>query len=554
MYGDFSPHAVSTEDFVAELLRYVRFTSKDTELLRSLRPKAAPHFERIAIEFYDRIREHEGAHDVFTGEEQIARLQRSLARWMDRLCSGPHDTTYFSETAKIGRIHVSIGLPQRYMFGAMALIRSSLARVVDETMGDQAQVCREALHRALDLDLAVMLESYNEHFLARLRQREKFERAELDQTLRRTQHRYVNAVELARVMIVGLDRHGQIRLFNREAERVTGLGREEVLDKRFVDVLVAGPLQEEHGVLLRSMLEQRDTAPTTQDLDSVVLTRASKMREVRWQLAYAPGLDDDVVVFAIGRDMTDENALELRVRQVEKLAAVGTLAAGLAHEIRNPLNGAQLHVTFLERGLRKSGASSEQLDALRIVTDEIRRLGELVSEFLDFARPKALDLKPCSLRSICERAVQLMMPSAEQQGTKVSFDAPAYDIVFGLDGSKIQQVLLNLLQNAIEALDGSSDGSVTLRYRRKPRHAVIEVQDNGRGLPDPDAPIFDPFFSTKPLGTGLGLSIVHRVITDHGGTIDVESQPGKTIFRVNLPIRFEESPSPDDPPPHLDGA
>jgi PAS domain S-box-containing protein len=554
MHGEFSPHAISTQDIVTELLHYVRFTSRDTELLQSLCPKAALHFDRIATEFYDRIREHEAAHDVFTGEEQIARLQRSLVRWMDRLCSGPHDATYFAETAKIGRIHVSIGLPQRYMFGAMALIRSSLARVVDETMGDQAQACREALHRAIDLDLAVMLESYNDHFLNRLRQREKFERAELDQTLRRTEHRYVNAVELARVMIVGLDRQGHIRLFNREAERVTGLGREEVLDKRFLDVLIAQPLQEEHGALLRSMLDQRGSAPAIQDLDSVVPTRASKMREVRWQLAYAPGLDDDIVVFAIGRDMTDENALALRVRQVEKLAAVGTLAAGLAHEIRNPLNGAQLHVTFLERGLRKSGASAEQLDALRIVTDEIRRLGELVSEFLDFARPKALDLKPWSLRSICERATQLVMPTAAQQNTKVFLDAPAYDIVFGLDGGKIQQVLLNLLQNAVEALEGSSDGLVTLRFRRKPRHAVIEVQDNGPGLPDPDAPIFDPFFSTKPQGTGLGLSIVHRVISDHGGTIDVESQPGKTIFRVNLPIRLEESQSPDDPSSPLDGA
>lgn len=554
MDGEFSPHSISTEDIVAELLRYVRFTSKDTDVLRSFRPHAALHFERIAIEFYDRIREHEEAHEVFTGEEQIARLQRSLARWMDRLCTGPHDATYFSETAKIGRIHVAIGLPQRYMFGAMALIRTSLAQVIDETMGEQARVCGEALHRALDLDLAVMLESYNQHFLARLRQREKFERAELDQTLRRTEHRYVNAVELARVMIVGLDRRGQIRLFNREAERVTGLGREEVLDKRFVDVLVAEPFQEEHSLLLSSILDQRGTARAAHDLDSVVPTRASKLREVRWQLAYAPGHEDDVVVFAIGRDTTDENALALRVRQSEKLAAIGTLAAGLAHEIRNPLNGAQLHATFLERGLRKSGASSEQLDAVRVVTDEIRRLGDLVSEFLDFARPKALDLKPWSLRSICERSLQLVSPVAEKQNTKVHFDAPAYDIVFGIDGGKIEQVLLNLLQNAIEAVGDGGQGSVTLRFRRKPRHALIEVQDNGPGLSDPDAPIFDPFFSTKPLGTGLGLSIVHRVVTDHGGIIDVESQPGKTIFRVSLPIRVEEAHSHNDPPPHPDGA
>ncbi len=540
MWDESPDRFTAPENVVTELLRYVRFTSNDTEILRRFRPFAASHFERIAIEFYDRIREHEGAHDVFTGEDQIARLQRSLVRWMDRLCTGPHDETYYTDTAKIGRIHVLIGLPQRYMFGAMTLIRTSLMHVVDRTMGDQATACREALNRAIDLDLAVMLESYSDHFVARLRQRERFERAEIDETLRRTEHRYIGAVELARVMIVGLDRAGKIRLFNREAERVTGLGREEVLDKPFVETMLAEPLREEQGGVIRAILETRDRAPKIQDVESVVYTRASKMRDVRWQLAYAPGQDDDIVLFAVGRDTTDENTLALRVRQSEKLAAVGTLAAGLAHEIRNPLNGAQLHATFLERTLRKNGAAPEQIDAIRIVAEEIKRLGDLVSEFLDFARPKPLDLRPSSLNAVCERAVKLVSPTVSSKAIVVGLELPTHDIVLDMDAGKIAQVLLNLLQNAIEAVEGKSAGTVKMRVRRKPRHAVIEVEDDGPGLADPEAPIFDPFFSTKPNGTGLGLSIVHRVVTDHGGTIDVESAVGKTVFCVNLPIRLDE--------------
>lgn len=540
MMGESPDRFTARENVVTELLRYVRFTSNDTQILREFRPHAALHFERIAIEFYDRIREHEGAHDVFTGEEQIMRLQRSLVRWLDRLCTGPHDEAYFAETAQIGRVHVQIGLPQRYMFGAMAVIRTALEHVVNATMGDQATACREALHRVIDLDLGVMLESYSEHFVARLRQRERFERAEIDETLRRTEHRYMGAVELARIMIVGIDREGNIRLFNREAERVTGLGREEVLDKPFVDTMLAEPIREEQGAIVRSILEMRERAPKVHDLDSVVYTRASKMRDVRWQLAYAPGQDDDVVLFAIGRDTTDENILALRVRQSEKLAAVGTLAAGLAHEIRNPLNGAQLHATFLERALLKNGAALEQIDAIRIVAEEIKRLGDLVSEFLDFARPKPLELRPSSLRAVCERAVQLISPTVSKHAATVRLELPTYDIFLDMDAGKIEQVLLNLLLNAIEALDGQPGGTVRMRVRRKPRHAVIEVEDDGPGLADPDAPIFDPFFSTKPNGTGLGLSIVHRVITDHGGTIDVKSAVGKTVFRVNLPIRLDE--------------
>lgn len=230
---------------------------------------------------------------------------------------------------------------------------------------------------------------------------------------------------------------------------------------------------------------------------------------------------------------------------MEKLAAVGMLVAGLAHEIRNPFNGAQLHATFLERGLRRGGAEPEQLEAIRIVTEEIRRLGSLVSEFLDFARPKPLDLRPTSMRSLCEHVATLIGPAAEKVGAKIALELPVHDLVLDIDAPKMEQVLLNLLQNAIEALEMVAGGTAKLRVRRRPRNVVVEVEDDGPGLPESDAPIFDPFFSTKPNGTGLGLSIVHRIVTDHAGTIDVDSHPGKTIFRVTLPIRLDDKERPD---------
>src|SRR6188768_1238319 len=140
------------ETLFAELKRYVRFTDEDSAALREFGPAAEPQFERIAAEFYDRIREHEEAHAVFTGEEQIMRLRRSLVRWMKRLCDGPHDEAYFQERAKIGRVHVRIGLPQRYMFTAMALIRSSFDELASALSG--APRIRHALDRILDLELA----------------------------------------------------------------------------------------------------------------------------------------------------------------------------------------------------------------------------------------------------------------------------------------------------------------------------------------------------------------------------------------------------------------
>src|SRR4051812_35921487 len=114
---------VAPETMYEELKRYVRFDAGAERYLALFHTFAAPHFPTIAQQFYDRIREHEAAHAVFTGEEQMARLRSSLVQWMHRICLGPHDEAYFEQTSKIGRIHVKIGLPQQYMFTAMALIR-----------------------------------------------------------------------------------------------------------------------------------------------------------------------------------------------------------------------------------------------------------------------------------------------------------------------------------------------------------------------------------------------------------------------------------------------
>ncbi len=382
-----------------------------------------------------------------------------------------------------------------------------------------------------------MLETYRDDYIARIQRADRLEREEVGRSLARAEHRYRHAIELARVLVLGLDASATIRLFNHEAERVTGFGREEVIGTSFVEALLPDALRDDHGALVRRAAAGEALASDL--LESAVRTKAGKVRELRWQLAYSSSEDDEVVLFAIGQDVTDQNALAARVRHSEKLAAIGTLAAGLAHEIRNPLNGAQLHVTFLERGLKRAGLGDpDTLEAIQVVAEEIKRLGRLVSEFLDFARPKPLEKKVVSLRALCERAAQLVAPAAGSAGVRLEVDMPTADIALELDASKIEQVLLNLLHNAVEAAVPGSGGTVVIRARRKPREAVIEVEDDGPGLQSPDAPIFDAFFSTKPQGTGLGLAIAHRIVTDHGGAIDVSSRAGKTVFRVTLPIQI----------------
>lgn len=511
-----------------ELSRYVRFSAEDLANLRAFHPVGRKHFERISRDFYERIREHKDAHAVFSGEEQILRLQRSLVHWMERLCLSDRDAAYVAETKQIGVVHVRINLPQRYVFSAMALIHIAFNEIVDAELGARAPSVRASLIRALDLELAIMLETYYEDYAKRLRQ-------SAEQALARSEHHFENAMELAPYLVVGIDREGRIALFNRAAETASQHERDQVIGRPFLETLFP---------------EGTDTSDVTAVLSggrtllvlhgAALRTLSGRLRIVDWQIAHAPSAHENVIAFAIGRDVTDEAASAQQRRQQEKLAAVGMLAAGLAHEIRNPLNGAHLHVTFLERGLRKGGANDEALEAVKVVGDEIKRLSTLVTEFLDFARPKPLDRRPVLVHGLCERMVGLVSPALDSSHSRLELDLPAAELLIDVDAAKIEQVLLNLLLNGIDAMTPGGGGRVVLRVRRQPLAACIEIEDEGPGLVDTHAPVFDAFYTTKADGTGLGLAIVHRIVTDHGGTVTVESRPGRTVFRVTLPLASVE--------------
>ncbi len=493
----------SKESQSAELKRYVRFTAADGAAIARVKSRLAPRFAELATAFYERIREHEAAHEVLQGEEQIARLQRSFVAWLDRLFGGVYDDAYFAKTEQIGRTHVRVGLPPRYVFAAMALVRSSLLGLLD---GDGDGPVRDALGRLLDLELATMVEAHHDHLLERV---EKASHLRDEAQRRRATSFEENAalaVEAAPVLVVATDAAGAITLFNRAAERLTGYAQDEILGRDFAAVLLP-----EH---VRAPIDRFDA-----DVELPLATRAGKMRMVRWRMARAEG-----ITFAFGVDVTEDASARERDQQERRLAALGTLMTGLAHELRNPLNGAQLHAAFLERAL--AGGTPEMHDAVRVVKTEIQRLARLVDEFLEFAQPRPLALAVVDVRALAQRVVA--------DAKSVRLDLPLTEVSLEADAGRLEQALRSLVANAVEA--GARD--VVLRVRREPRWVRFEVEDDGPGL-DPRAPVFDAFYTTKADGTGLGLAIVHRTATDHGGTVDVDSRPGCTLFRLRLPCTLE---------------
>jgi two-component system, NtrC family, sensor histidine kinase HydH len=232
----------------------------------------------------------------------------------------------------------------------------------------------------------------------------------------------------------------------------------------------------------------------------------------------------------------EKRDLARRAQVAEKLAAVGTLTAGLSHEIRNPLNAAVLQLSVLERRVRKLEGAQQGplLEPLTLVRDEIRRLEHIVQDFLQFARPLQITVKATALGPLLQKVVAFIMADAERRNVTLEADPSGASMIAG-DGDQLRQVFMNLLLNAFDAV--SEGGRVRLSCEARPEAIDVHVDDDGPGVSSEHADrIFEPFFTTKSKGSGLGLPITHAIVSQHGGTLKVSKSPlGGARFTVTLP-------------------
>ncbi len=224
----------------------------------------------------------------------------------------------------------------------------------------------------------------------------------------------------------------------------------------------------------------------------------------------------------------------------DQMAALGQLAAGLAHELRNPLTAMK---TIVDAARRDPETESLNARDLAVLDEEIQRLNRSLQSFLDYARPPAIAKRRVDLASVVERTCQLLAGRAEQQSIRVVVEPPERPIEVDADPEQLHQVLLNLLLNAFDAV--RSEGQVTIRIeRRRPSCAVVTVADSGPGISQAVRDrLFEPFVSTKESGTGLGLTICRRIVEDHRGCIEAANGPqGGAIFTVTLPTLGRSAP------------
>jgi PAS domain S-box-containing protein len=343
--------------------------------------------------------------------------------------------------------------------------------------------------------------------------------------------------------IIVRDMDDRVVYWNKSAERLYGWRAEEVIGKKTTDIYFDDGLsefEEAQKILL-------DKGEFRGEFNHVAKDGRSLIVDCRWTLVR----DDKgrpIQKLIVNTDVTERNRMQAELQRAAQISLVGELAAGLAHEVKNPLAGIQGAVDIL---IRRRESNDPEREALEGIRHEVTRIDSTVRALLDRARPRAVSAQQTSLSELVLRAVavarsQAIGAVASGRRIHVEFQAPPEDIVLDADASQIEDAVLNLIINAIEAIEDHGRIIVSVRQQDSEElgeEAVIAVEDTGHGISEEDlSRIFNPFFTTTKGGTGLGLPAVRRIARAHGGRVEVKSTLGQgSTFRIHLPLNNQTS-------------
>ena len=332
-------------------------------------------------------------------------------------------------------------------------------------------------------------------------------------------------VEHMPVGLVAIDPGERIMVLNDTAEKL--------LDRPAAGLL-GKPAQ---GILPPACLEVlRGVAPERPIVEKEFDCAIREGRTIPLEMTAAVLKDDDGVLIgriALLRDLSELRHLRREVERSQRLAAVGSLAAGVAHEIRNPLSSLKGFATYFRQ---RYGSVPDDVKMADIMIREVDRLNRVITELLEFSRPMVLKKEETDAAGLVRRVLDTIERQAAERGIAVRAELPPGLPAVLIDADRVTQVLLNLFLNALAAMERGGVLSVGLALQEG-RTLRITVGDSGAGIRRDDlGRVFDPYFTTKASGTGLGLAVVHRIVEAHGGEIRLESEPGKgTTFTVLLP-------------------
>ncbi|MDP2307287.1 MAG: protoglobin domain-containing protein [Pseudomonadota bacterium] len=480
---------------------WVGFGPDDEDRLRALLPHAKGSLVGLADRFYERILAHPTAAAVLQGDAQVQRLKGTLARWAEELLTGPWDEAYYIRRERIGRVHVEVGLPSRYMFTAMNVYRQGLCDLALQHLPlDQFEPTCTSLVRITDMDLAIMTGTYVES-------REAMQITTLQDLI----------VSHMPVTVLLLDAQGHVTAATRPSSRL--FGDVPVIGRTFEEALppALAAAADLSTYMVRALATGRE----------VTLPRVDVLLEGEdrnFRVSIVPLDHPHARVLLHVEELTEAIRTEGRLLRSESLAQLGALSAAVAHELRNPLAGISGAIQVIARSLPAEDRRKPIMDK---VEQQVRRLDALVTDLLDFARPTTPRFTDVALKEVAKAVADLV--TREHPGVAIRISGAA-DV--RADTNLVHQILLNLLLNACQAMDGAGEIRITVAP------GLVRVSDSGPGISAENAEkIFQPFYTTRTRGTGLGLAICRKAAAAMNGQLVLAPPvPGSgACFILSLP-------------------
>ncbi len=363
------------------------------------------------------------------------------------------------------------------------------------------------------------------------------EKVQLSEKARMVERHLASVVESANDLVISTDAEHHIISWNAAAERISGYLIDDVRGRLLSDLCETAQRHE-----MTEIIRRLSSGDVVKSQEINLVARSGRLIPVDW--SYSPIRDDDGKVngaVAVGRDLSERRAFEKHLYQSEKLAALGVMAGGIAHELRNPLSVSFSAAQFL---LEPSHDPAFQQECVQKIIDGIQRASTIIENLLRFARPSPSDrVEPINLVALVHETVCVLAPQVKLRKIKVYEDYEDPSVPISGNADLLRQVVMNLILNADQSMP--TGGEIRISVRREVAEAAICVCDTGCGIPSAHlGKVFDPFFTTQPVGkgTGLGLSLCYTIVKQHGGDISVGSVAGQgSTFTVRLPLTAIDS-------------
>lgn len=510
-------------DRYKDLQAYVGWSDDDAARVKGMAAEIDKHMDVLVDDFYAEIQRHPAAARVITGgQAQIARLKTTLAAWLRESMTCRSDAEYVTRRWNIGLRHAEIGLNAAYTSSAMARLRNGIVEVLANAnthTDDEFRALVQSFNKLLDLDLSIIQDAYHAEYLRREKEAQH-ERSEV---------KFRMLVEAAACMVMIL-RDERIAYFSPYSEELTGYAAEAVIGQPFLPLLVP---DDARGEASAAVAATRAGHPA-KSYELPLVRRDGTQRWFVWNTQRLDDFEGQPAVLVVGQDFTEKREAQERLLRSERLAGIGQMITGIAHESRNALQRIQSCTEMLELEIEGNTEAQRLVRRLQEAQDI---LITLFDEVRGYAAPIHLERSSCKLNAVWEEAWQSLETGRRDRQTWLIENSKNVDLTVYADRFRLVQVFRNLLENSlaacgdpvlihIECEDAQWTGQPAVR---------IGVRDNGPGLPaNARHSVFEPFFTTKTKGTGLGMAIARRIVDAHGGHIDVGESSSGAEFVITL--------------------